>query len=453
MHKSIATIDSLEFIDLKPLEVNPLMSLANVKVLYIGQNRNMSYITKEVATEMSKTLRGAPVVGYWKEDKQDFGDHGHQMVWDDEGIHFNCLTIPYGFVAPDAKVWFQKFDDEDDFGNTVTREYLMTQCYLWTGQFEAAAAALKNGGKPQSMELDEESLDGHWSTDSKSGLDFFIINDATFSKLCILGDDVEPCFEGASVTPATYSLDNGFKNTLFSMIEDLKKYAIGGNQIMNENEQEVTLETEEAIEAPVVETEPEFTAQSEEVEAAVEVEAEVEADADFAEKKDEDEDEEDAEEQSEEDTESDDESEEEPAKEEDEEDDTKKKYELLQEQYNALEVEFAALTAKYKEALAFKTQIENEQKDALIKEFYMLSDSDKYEVVKNKEKYSYDEIKGRLAALCFDKKLGFSVDTEEEATVTEPTSQVITYNIEENTESIVPAFVQALRNTRKNKCD
>ena len=31
-------------------------------------------------------------------------------------------------------------------------------------------------------------------------MEFFIINYAVFSKLCILGDDVEPCFEGSSVT-------------------------------------------------------------------------------------------------------------------------------------------------------------------------------------------------------------------------------------------------------------
>jgi len=44
------------------------------------------------------------------------------------------------------------------------------------------------------MELDEQSLNGHWSTDIKNDMDFFIISDAIFSKLCILGDDVEPCF-------------------------------------------------------------------------------------------------------------------------------------------------------------------------------------------------------------------------------------------------------------------
>jgi len=56
-------------------------------------------------------------------------------------------------------------------------------------------------------------------------MEFFIINDAIFSKLCILGDDVEPCFEGASVTSSNFNLDKNFSNTLFSMMKDLK-YAL-----------------------------------------------------------------------------------------------------------------------------------------------------------------------------------------------------------------------------------
>lgn len=130
MHQSIATIDSPEFINLQPLEINPLMSSCEIKVLYLGQNRNHSYITKDVATEMAKTLRGAPIVGYYKEEKEDFADHGEKIIFDDEGVKFECMTKPYGFVAPDAKVWFQKFEDTDEFGNIVSREYLMTTGYL-----------------------------------------------------------------------------------------------------------------------------------------------------------------------------------------------------------------------------------------------------------------------------------------------------------------------------------
>ena len=102
MHQSVATIKSPEFINLQPLDINPLMESCEIKVLYVGQNRNHSFISKEVANEMSKTLRGAPIVGYYREQADDFGDHGDQVVIDGDGFHFNCLTKPYGFVAPDV---------------------------------------------------------------------------------------------------------------------------------------------------------------------------------------------------------------------------------------------------------------------------------------------------------------------------------------------------------------
>jgi len=116
----------------------------------------------------------------------------------------------------------------------------MTTGYLWTGQFEEAQSVIDEG-KPQSMELDEESLNGHWATNIKNDMEFFIINDAIFTKLCILGDTTEPCFEGASVTKPivssnfSHDLDDNFKRTLFSMINELKDALKGGNN-MNQEE-------------------------------------------------------------------------------------------------------------------------------------------------------------------------------------------------------------------------
>ena len=61
--RSIATIDRPEFINVKPY--NPLISECEIKVMYVGENRNRTYITKEVAAEMANTLPGCPIVGYY----------------------------------------------------------------------------------------------------------------------------------------------------------------------------------------------------------------------------------------------------------------------------------------------------------------------------------------------------------------------------------------------------
>lgn len=444
MRQSIATINSPEFVNLKPMDINPLMSECEIKVLYLGENRNHSYISKEVANDMAKTLRGAPIVGYYKDDKQDFGDHGEQVIFDDEGVHFNCLTKPYGFVAPDAKVWFQKFEETDDFGNTVTREYMMTTGFLWTGQYEECKAVVEEG-KGQSMELDEESLDGHWSTNSNTGMDFFIINDAVFSKLCILGDDVEPCFEGANITEpqvsTSFSLDDNFKKTLYTMMQELST-ALEGRQQMNTNNEEVVEEVIETTETNVEEenTEAVDTVEVEETTTQEDVSAEEE---NFVE------DDNKNEQTNSEENQNNIEEDENVASIE-ENTDINSEYELLKQENEELKIQYSKLKEEHEKLIAFKKEVENEKKDELINNFYMLSDEDKKDVIENKENYSLEEIESKLSVICVRKKVNFNVEEEKKE---ETNTSVMTYSLNNDEESAVPAWISALRKTKNNKQD
>ena len=36
MHQSVATIDSPEFLNLQPLDINPLMSKCEIKIFYVA---------------------------------------------------------------------------------------------------------------------------------------------------------------------------------------------------------------------------------------------------------------------------------------------------------------------------------------------------------------------------------------------------------------------------------
>lgn len=461
MHQSIATIDSPEFINLQPLDINPLMSRCEIKVLYLGENRNHSYITKEVASDMAKTLRGAPIVGYYKEDKEDFADHGERVIFDDEGVKFECLTKPYGFVDPNSEVWFQKFEDTDDFGNTTTREYLMATGFLWTEQYEECKSVLEKG-KNQSMELDEKTLDGHWSTNSKTGMDFFIINDAIFSKLCILGDDVEPCFEGARVTAPEVStsfskVDDTFKKTLYTMMQELKFALEGGQSNMDLDNKEEVVDNEVVDNATTEETtdtqetnveENDKTEQSTSTENQQSIEAQSN-ESSFA--KNEDDDKEDSSDNDSEDTEKDNEKNDKTKNACGGKEDEKTKHSLeteleeLQNKYSKLEEDYNAL-------VEFKNQIENEKKDALINSFYMLTDEDKADVIENKAKYSLDDIEAKLSVICVRKKVNFDLD-EDEASKDENNNvdtNVMTYTLVDE-ESSTPAWISALKKTQSNR--
>ena len=99
----------------------------------IRENRNRSYIDKPTAMEMSKSLRGVPIVGWYSAEKKDFRDHGEEMVINGDGITKNIKTNAYGFVPTNAEVWFQDFFETDENGYKVKRTYLMTYGYIWTG--------------------------------------------------------------------------------------------------------------------------------------------------------------------------------------------------------------------------------------------------------------------------------------------------------------------------------
>lgn len=462
---SVATIDSPEFI--KITSISPLVSKCEIKVLYVGENRNRSFITEEVATKMAQTLPGCPIVGYYIDRKEDFGDHGDQMVIDGEGVKFNKLTKPYGFVAPDSKIWFQNFNDTDEFGNTVVRKYLMTEGYLWTGQF-AECRRVVDQGNPQSMELcDDETLKGHWSTDNNRGVDFFIINDAVFSKLCILGEDVEPCFEGASVTSpqvsSKFSKDDEFVKSLFNMVQELKELTYSlkekGGTLMETQEINAVQEAAENTSAPITE---EFQAQEQEQqpeEAATEnfsenvdnanseISSEIDTNVEEFKKN---EDDENKEEEKEEDK-----SENKEEEKEEDEDEKKKyslleeKYALLEQEYNELKTNFELVNAEKAELIKFKASVEDNKKDELIKSFYMLSDEDKKDVIDHKSEYSLDDIEAKLSIICVRKKVNFNVEDNND----EDTSAPITYSLNglQTSEADLPAWLKRVEERKQEK--
>ena len=450
MHTSIKMTTPCEFINLTP--VNPLISHCQIKVCYVGDepNRNRSIITKEVAREMANSLPGSPIVGYYNEEKGDFEEHNRVIDISNGKFQVKDTTRPYGFVDLSAKCWFQKFLDEG-----VEHEYLMTEGYLWTGQYPEANRIIERGNN-QSMELDENLINAEWSNNDNGEPQFFIINEAIISKLCILGEDVEPCFEGAQISKVQFSLDDNFKQKLFSMIEQMK-------EILNEGgapvEEEKVIETSVAEDVAVVEENP-----TEEETLVVEESSVDEQETSVVEFKEE---------------EKDEEEEElcpkcgkplsecECEKEEDEDEkneDKKDKYNLdeiqeyvelsnqysdLESKYNSLEAKYNSMETEYNELISFKKSVELKEKQAMIDSFYMLSNEDKKEIQENIENYSLDDIEAKLSIICVRNKVSFDLEDDKPA---EGQTNPTTYNLSEVENEFVPAWIKAVQSVaKKNK--
>lgn len=417
MHISLRMPTPCEFISIEPK--NPLISRVQIKVCYVGDepNRNGTVITKEVARQMANSLPGSPIVGFYNETKGDFEEHNRIIDLSNGKFEFKDTTRPYGFVDLNAQAWFQKFEDDG-----VEHEYLMTEGYLWTGQYPEAQRVLAKGNN-QSMEI--ENVEGAWTRNDKDDYEFFIINEAIISKLCILGEDVEPCFEGASISKVEFSFSEHFTNTYNAFIKQMYDLINEGgkpveNEVVNmldeeikepEMVEEVIDEEVPAEEAPVVEEEEEVLedeAPAEEEEPEVE-----EADEEWEV------------------------IEEIPAPE----------FKVQDtEEYKELLARCEALEQENSELKEFKLVAERKEKMALIESFYMLSDEDKEDVIKNVDTYSLDDIEAKLSIICVRNKVSFSLDEE---TDTPPTT--FSLENEEFDDSITPAWVKAVQNVAKNR--
>ncbi len=434
-HASAPVGERVEILNVAPMAENPLISHCEIKVCYIGENRNGSVISEPVATKMAASLHGCPIAGYYSEKEEDFSGHNRSIEVGDGKFRIVDKTKAYGFVDSSAKIWFQDFSDEG-----VVHKYLMTEGWLWTSLYDEAKRIIKNGNN-QSMELDEENLNGSWTFDDKGFPKFFIINEAMIQKLCILGEDVEPCFEGAGIA-AQFSFDGDFKNQLFSLMEDIKSaLSKGGFTSMDENKV-----NNPALDDPQTDPELEFKKKEEE---------EGKNDNPFPPKKDEGNDEgKDGENKPAED---------ENKKEEESDEDKKKKakhsltddevaesdlYKNLAVQFAQLQKDFEALKAEVEPLRTFKVESDRKAKQAMIDGFFMLSDEDKKDCIDNIDKYSLDEIEAKLSVICVRNKVSFSLDDDKKDP--EVKKDPLIFSLDNNDDGDnAPAWIKAVRATAK----
>ena len=528
MHTSIKLDTPCEFINVTP--INPLISKCQIKVCYVGEtpNRNRSVITKDVATQIANSLPGSPIVGFYNETNEDFEEHNRIIDISNGQFKIKDVTKPYGFVDLNAKVWFQKYRDDDK----VEREYLVTEGYLWTGQYPEAQRIIEHGNN-HSMELDEKTINASWTKDSNGKPQFFIINEAIISKLCILGEDYEPCFEGSSITK--FSFEDDFKQQIYSMMAEIKEILEGGTQvfttyaveigdalwsalysyieknypdgenrwcskysidgIFEENSQKFAILKSRndlkyyrldfsisdadgfVISGDLVEVTKSYTPAENPQFALADVEAfEVEykkaAEEEEKKKTEENEDKEDKSKDSKsEDKEEGDKSEYgkcsggKKEDDDDEEDKKKSKYSLeeipeyvelstkyseLETQYSQIVSEKEKLEAQIAELTNFKVAAERKEKEDLINNtFYMLSEEDKADVIKNIDNYSLHDIESELSILCVRNKVSFAALEDN----TDNNAKPVVYNLNNNADSddSTPAWVKAVLDTAKAK--
>ena len=184
-------------------KINDVLTKKRVRIFYKYENRNRTYITDEFAEELISTLPYTPVKGIYAED--DYTDHGRT----------NSLGRIYGIVPENPNVAWEDHLDEDG----IARTYACADVYLFTGLYKEAAEISNKG---QSMELYPPSIEYHESI--IKGQKYIVFDKGSFFGLQVLGDEVEPCFEGASF----YTLQENIE----SVLKQIQNYTEGGNKVM-----------------------------------------------------------------------------------------------------------------------------------------------------------------------------------------------------------------------------
>ena len=155
------------------------ISRGRCRVFYKGRNRNGTFITDEFAEKLIASAPYTPVKGIYDVDDGDYTDHGQKRS---EGRI-------YGVVPADPNFAWEWHTDADG----KPREYACFDVLYYTALYKEAGEI---DGKSQSMELYRGTLKGDWKI--VEGKKTYVFTDGCFLGLQALGDDVEPCFEGAS---------------------------------------------------------------------------------------------------------------------------------------------------------------------------------------------------------------------------------------------------------------
>ena len=175
------------------------ISKGRCRIFYKYANRNGTYITDEFAEKLLSTIPYTPVKGIYDNFDEDYTDHGNKK----------SLGRIYGIVPENPNLQWEKHLDEDG----IEREYACVDVLIFTALYEEAGEIL---GKAQSMEIYEPSIKGSWKI--INGRRMFEYTEGSFLGLQVLGEDVEPCFEGA----AFFSLYSSLKQ----LVDEIKEYTL-----------------------------------------------------------------------------------------------------------------------------------------------------------------------------------------------------------------------------------
>ena len=229
---------------------HPNLMKCRLKVAKTGKNWNGSKFSIESFKKAENTLKNIPILAYIKQiddDKYDFDGHNIEMRTTETPnklvTKFHYLERPIGIIPESNNIGYEEEDGET---------FICCDGYIWKSYANDGLDILMNADtKSVSMEI--EIIDGFMDEEDDY---YFDITDFIFQGVTVLGDDVPPAIDGASITK--YSNFSAYKEMFSEMLFEINKLNKEGED-MDELNNEVVVEeviddvVEEVVEEAVKE--------------------------------------------------------------------------------------------------------------------------------------------------------------------------------------------------------
>lgn len=189
------------------VEKNESFDSCIIRICYTGKNRNKSSISRQAIEDAIPSIYNCPIVCNYNVHDDTIGGHDVEIVSTNNGMRLINLTDAIGVIPCNCTYYWETTTD-----NGVEHEYLCVEAILW--KRSAAYNKIKRDGiVSQSMEITVK--------DGKTVEGFYEIDKFIFTAFCLLGDDIEPCFESASLE--MFSLQQ-YKHTFKEMMTEFKEH-------------------------------------------------------------------------------------------------------------------------------------------------------------------------------------------------------------------------------------
>ncbi len=182
-----------------------------IDVLHTGLNFNGSIFDKEVVDACAESIKNTPVLGYIAlnpDGELDFQGHKYKLIKDENGKRYVYAGSAYGVIPESCNYrWIEKVCSDG-----ICREFFQVDALLWTKFDDAVTIFERDGGKPQSMELELSSITGEEQEDGT-----FKFTEFKFDGCCLLSSTDE------KIQPAMIDSEAVAQYTVSNIAQEIKE--------------------------------------------------------------------------------------------------------------------------------------------------------------------------------------------------------------------------------------